>query len=309
MRRSSEELLMRQYFLGDLPREQRDRLENLYLADGEIFEELLSTENDLIDAYVRGELTEDENRKFEAEYFTSQERRERIEFARALDRVSALARQSAQFHSMTPWKRVWAALSVQQAIPRWVLVVTVLAMIVSGSWLTLENLSLKAGLRQASAEQAELRRQEDDLRQQIAKFEGNPTGQVHEGQGGSETSKLETPMGPVLTLRLNPGTARSTGEHQETLVIPSTTPGVELQLKIDRDEYKIYKAVLTNVDGQEILQSKALHSQSINGTVSVDWSLPASSLLSGDYIVELRGQPPTGPTEDVEAYSFRILRR
>src|ERR1039457_904643 len=83
MRKTNDEILLRRYFLGDLPKEERARLEDRYLVDVELFEELLAAENDLIDAYVRGELTEAETQQFEMEYLKSPERRDRLDFARA----------------------------------------------------------------------------------------------------------------------------------------------------------------------------------------------------------------------------------
>jgi anti-sigma-K factor RskA len=70
MHRTSDETLMRRYLLGDLPQEERGSIEDRYLADDEVFEALVATENDLIDAYARGGLADDERRKFEAEYLT-----------------------------------------------------------------------------------------------------------------------------------------------------------------------------------------------------------------------------------------------
>ena len=47
---------MQQYLLGRLPEEAEAELERRYLADDALFEELLAIEDDLRDAYVRGEL-------------------------------------------------------------------------------------------------------------------------------------------------------------------------------------------------------------------------------------------------------------
>ena len=48
---------MQQYLLGRLPEEEEAELERRYLADDALFEELLAIEDDLRDAYVRGELS------------------------------------------------------------------------------------------------------------------------------------------------------------------------------------------------------------------------------------------------------------
>jgi hypothetical protein len=309
MRRATDEILMRRYFLGDLPQEERDRLENRYLADGEIFEELIATEHDLIDAYVRGELTDDERRKFELEYFKSPQRRQKVGFARALNQVSALANQAVVSQTASPWKKVWAAFSVQQMIPQWALGAAAVMIVASGSLLMMQNYRLGVALQQGVEGQAALRREEDTLRQHIAELEGNSKDQFHKTQEGSQIAKLETPMGPEVTLMLTPDIARGLERPQNTLTLPTNTSHLRFQLMLDRDEYKTYEAVLMTVERKEVLVGKALQGHKIRGNFVVTWRLSADLLPSGDYVVQLKGQPAAGSLEDVESYSFRVLRR
>ncbi len=304
MRRTTQETLLRRYLLGDLTQEERDSIEDRYCVDGEMFEALLATESDLIDAYVRGELTDDERQRFEVEYFKSSERRERVEFSRVLKQLS-----EAEGQVFSPWKSAWATLSTPQEMPRWVLAVGIAVIVGSGLWLTVQDQRLRVGLQQALSGQAELRREEDALRQHIAEIEGNAKDMVHEGPQSPEVAELEAPMRPNVTFRLTPGIVRGVGASQRTLLLPSTTSHVLLQLLVDRDEYGLYDAVLLDADGKEILRAKALQSRSINGSAVVDWRLPAASIRSGDYIVQVAGQNPNGSLEDVDSYSFRVLRR
>jgi anti-sigma-K factor RskA len=307
MRRTNDEILIRRYFLGDLPQEERARIEDRYLADADVFEGMLATENDLIDAYVRGELSEGERQKFEAAYFTSPERRQKVEFARSLSQVSTLARQSVQVQGISPRKGVWAAFSVQRAIPQWALAAAVVVIVMSATWLMVENQRLRNGLQQAQAGQAELLREEDAQRQQIAELERNPKDQVQENRQGSEVARLEPLSGPDVTLSLTPGTARDTGEPQKTLVLSPAASRVRLQLVLDSDEYKTYEAVLLTAEGKEVARGKALRSRSIDGNAAIAWRLPAHSIHAGDYIVQLAGQLATGSQEDLQPYTFRVL--
>jgi hypothetical protein len=309
MQRTNNEILMRRYLLGDLPEEDRARLEDQYSADAEVFEEVLATENDLIDSYVRGELTEVERQKFETEYFKSPQRRERVEFARALSQVSVLAKQAGPAQEVSSRTKMWKGFSVQQGMPRWAFAAAAVVVVACGSWLMLQNHRLRVGLQQALAEQTELRDGQDTLRQHIAELEGNPSDQVHENQQGAEVAKLETPTGPEVTFRLTPGIARSPGGTQKTLVLPATASLLQLQLMLDRDEYKSYEAVLLTAERKEILRGQALLSRSIGGDVVVTWPLPVHSIHSGDYIVQLAGQTANGSLEDVESYSLRVSRR
>ena len=81
----NHELLLR-YLLGELGEEEQGRLERRYFADDKLFEEMLLVEDDLIDCYARGELTEGERERVEKHFLKSSARRERVRFARALMR-------------------------------------------------------------------------------------------------------------------------------------------------------------------------------------------------------------------------------
>jgi hypothetical protein len=59
----------------------------------------------------------------------------------------------------------------------------------------------------------------------------------------------------------------------------------------------------------EVFQGKTLQSQSIDGNTVVGWRVPAHSIHPGDYIVQLTGRTATPSLEDVESYSFRVLRK
>ena len=78
----AEENQTRRYLLGELDETEEIRLEDAAFADAETLAFVQSIENDLIDEYVRGELSESEVVKFERRFLTSEDRRRKIEYAR-----------------------------------------------------------------------------------------------------------------------------------------------------------------------------------------------------------------------------------
>src|SRR5262249_48307407 len=84
-----DEKLLTRYLLGGLSDEEQVRVEDRAFTDAGYMEALDTAETDLIDAYVRGELADSERRAFEGRFFTSPQRRRKVEFARALATVSA----------------------------------------------------------------------------------------------------------------------------------------------------------------------------------------------------------------------------
>src|SRR5215216_599304 len=76
------------YLLGDLPEEKQSEIEDRAFQDEQCLREILAVESDLIDEYVRGELSDSARRQFESRFLASAERRRKVEFARALASVA-----------------------------------------------------------------------------------------------------------------------------------------------------------------------------------------------------------------------------
>src|SRR5438128_5515289 len=72
------------YFLGALSESESRRLEEESLRNEDLFDQLHLTEETLIDAYVRGEMTLERKKLFERNYLNTQRRRETVELVSAL---------------------------------------------------------------------------------------------------------------------------------------------------------------------------------------------------------------------------------
>jgi anti-sigma factor RsiW len=83
---NNEELISR-YLLGELPEEQQVEIEDRAFSDKDYLAGITAIENDLIDEYVRGELSAADQKRFESRFLASAERRKRVEFATALRTV------------------------------------------------------------------------------------------------------------------------------------------------------------------------------------------------------------------------------
>ena len=72
-----DQLLVR-FLLGELPDDDAGELEQAVLTDGGLFEKLRRIEDDLVDAYVRGELEARQARSFERRFLATAEGRSRV---------------------------------------------------------------------------------------------------------------------------------------------------------------------------------------------------------------------------------------
>src|ERR1700751_2745734 len=77
---------IRRYLLGKLDDGTRAEVEQGLLSAGEVFEELLVAEEEIIDDYAGGRLNPEERDDFEAHFLATPERRQKLRFARALHR-------------------------------------------------------------------------------------------------------------------------------------------------------------------------------------------------------------------------------
>ena len=80
--------VMRQYLLGALSEAEQAALEARYLGDDDAFEEMVRVEHQLVDSYVQGRLPPSERTQFEQHYLAHPDRRERVQFASALQKKS-----------------------------------------------------------------------------------------------------------------------------------------------------------------------------------------------------------------------------
>src|ERR1700751_1496149 len=74
--------VLSRYLLGSLPAQEAERLDELSIADDEFALRLDAVENDLVDAYARGDLSGDALEQFQKFYLSSPRGREKREFAR-----------------------------------------------------------------------------------------------------------------------------------------------------------------------------------------------------------------------------------
>ena len=74
------------YLLGELPEEESERFDEEGFAREDWQEEVRLAEDDLVDAYLHGELTPEQHRHFEKNYLTTKARLKRVAMAAALIR-------------------------------------------------------------------------------------------------------------------------------------------------------------------------------------------------------------------------------
>jgi hypothetical protein len=261
-----------QYLLGSLPEEDTGRFDELSVVDDEFCGRLSAVENDLVDAYARGELSGETAERFQSFYLSSARRREKVRFAETLlihgDRAALVPARPSPWH--------W--FSGPHVALQWSFAATAFVMLAASAYLFRENLALRDQLKQVRAERIALQRQQS--------------------AAPVPPSRELTVLSFVLSPQMRGG-----GEIA-TLALPRGTDRVSLRLTLELDDFSRYQAALKNPATNEIVWS-SIKLKSENQSVLL--SLPASLLKQQNYTLELMGIPAGGPSAFVGGYPFRVL--
>jgi hypothetical protein len=274
---SEQENQMKQYLLGRLSKDEEVEIERRYLADDTVFEDLLAIEEELRDAYAHHELSGPDREAFERRLLTLPRQKEKQQLANTF-RQHLLNLDI----SPPPAHRKWELLvAVLKAHPRRISIPAVcaaLVIVIVGVWLGYRSMRpLMTGSIPGQESQAP------------------KPGEVHE------------PQAITFTVTLLPGLARGR-EELRTVVIPAEASRVRFEAQFEGD-YPTYQAVLETVEGKQVWSESNLQPQKFPGGMRIFLDLSSSVLASGDYILTVRGLPPTGRAETVAEYTFRIANR
>jgi hypothetical protein len=322
----NNETLIVRYLLGELSEEQQIEIEDRAFADKKYLANITTVENDLIDEYVRNELSGAERQRFEKQFLASAERRKRVQFARALTgvmtEVTAPKKAVVQdVRSWSWWDSVYAFFKGLTPTAQMALALAVPLLVIGSGYLFNETLRLRRELRESqAAHQSQqnlqqqalelVRRRNEELNAQL-----NQEKQQREQTDESLRELSETgdavnpPPRPVIaSLTLLPGLSRG-GDARPSLLLPEAARLVRLQIGIDPEEqYKNYAVELLTLSGRQVWTRENLSARNRRGARAVGLTLSATALKPGEYELRLRGLKDDGGSEDVGFYYFNVKK-
>src|SRR4051794_7228897 len=153
----NNEKLISRYLLGELPEEQQVEIEDRAFSDKDYLASITAVENDLIDEYVRSELSPADRQRFEARFLASAERRKCVEFAKALSTVASESpiQEKKRIQDVPRWSwrdSLYAFLNGLNPAARLALVAAGILLIVGAAWLFTETWRLRRQINQLQAE-------------------------------------------------------------------------------------------------------------------------------------------------------------
>lgn len=320
---SELEHTMTRYLLGELPEAEQAALEEKYFTDPQVFDQVLQAENELVDAYARGQLSPTARDRFEQYYLAHPKRRERVKFAEALatklDRPEELESTAAPRVEPVSW---WRKLFPSGHGPHWRLAFSVavisLLIMLGGIWLITKTRRLRQELQETQAQRSLEEQRRRELEQQVAD-ERTRTEAIAAELERLRAQQRSAPPNPTPPIRSAPafvafllaggGVRGADAGTPATLVIPPGTQQVRLQLRLKENNYLSYQAALQAVGGPEIFSRQGLKPTTTASGAGFVLNVPASKFANGEYVLTLRGRSQDGEIDDLSKSLFRVEKR
>jgi hypothetical protein len=170
-----------------------------------------------------------------------------------------------------------------------------------GTWLIVENASMRSRMASLEAQQQELQRGKQSLEQSLREAQNRP--QVNP----LPQPAPRTPLVASLVLMAGP----TRGETRvDQLVIHRGVQLARVEIPLEpRDEFSRYRVDLRTRAGKEILTLSDLPRRRSGEGFSVAIDLASSVLSSGDYELALKGLRDGESAQEIGYYYFKVQKQ
>ncbi len=272
------EMNLKSYLLGTSSEPERVAIDRRLLTNQAEFEQVLLAEDELIDAYVRQELSAVERRQFEQCFLADPERQQKLRLALALHRyandpakISPGKVKAAAVSATDSWWAVWRRPVWQGATACAVLVVALLG--------------FRAFLNSAESTQI-----------------------AHSPSPATTMTPTTTPSGNAyLSVELFPGQTRDIKTKLKEIQLTPGQDTVQFKLLLNLKTYPTYEVTLQPDDEEGKKLTGTFQPQITAEGNHLSVRVPVSLLENGDCRIKLGGVTPQG-TEKAETYAFTVKR-
>ena len=260
---------MRSYLLGGLMPERRSELEALAQSDDSVREELLALEEELVEQYLAGCLTVEENQSFETQILTTERGKQKLHFAELFGRYRSshttevpMAEHSVPAPNFPPTRHSSPLFSTFYRNPTF----AVLSIAVASLLILLAGWTMIGPSRGTS----------------IA---------------------VQTLSGEVV-VPLVPDSTRSAASINH-LAAPAKNQHIKLELELTKSDFKKYRMQLFR-DNQALDAQEELKTETRDSHYVIPVVVTSEILTPGDYQLKLCGVLDSGQPSFVDNYPFRV---
>ena len=280
--------LLRQFILGKVSDEVRQRLEELFLTDAVMRERVLAAEQDLIEDYLEDSLTTEDKERFVLRYAQTPAQQRKLRIARSIKdwaatetaAISAVpSTEERQMDSPIVASSIWSRVGERVwRRPVFVLAVAAVAIV-----------ALMLGIVWVSRWMEQ--RRHSSIEQELAQL-------------NTPSSLGLTPPGMEVKT-LTPLTFRGSSSSPE-LELRNEAPVVELRLLwVRREQYPTYQAAVRRIRDDKTFTIPGLRVEE-DDEKKVRLRLSPHILTRGTYQIKLTGLAADGTAGPTEAYQFTV---
>lgn len=277
---AATDAVLRQFLLGRVEDEERQRIESLFLTDPLMKDAVVAAEQELIDDYVEDRLPPADLDAFLSLYGDTAVQRRKLRIAKSIQEWAvdqAKTSPVTQVSSLSGWQRLREQLRVKPILLIPLAVAATAAIVLAIVWV---NSRTNERNREYLAMQQEL------------------------AQLNSPSSLREAPPN-MPRLVLKPGSVRSV-ETESVLTKRADTSVAELRLLwMQRDDYQTYEATLRRPGDDRPHNIPNLTVDKEEGKV-IRVRLPTHLLIRGDYQIEVTGVSADRTSSASEVYRFTV---
>jgi len=314
MKTDQRENLIRRYLLGELAEADQTALERELLIDRGKFDQVWAVENEMVDSYVRGEMSRADRKRFESHYLASPLHRERVAIAESfLTDIDQAVGETVEVRAKEPVVPRRRRLPLRSPRPAFsVVLVTALLLTLGLVWSYVERTRLTGQIadaqKEARTERAFLEQRERELasrNQEIEKEIADMSRRNEQLKAELEQLRRRQTAAPaVLSFLFARASVR--GEKAPHLpTIPLSAGRTRLFMELDDKDHVNYQVILQTIEGREILRRQADKVRFGKDLAFAMLPVKAGELTKGDYILTLFGQTSDGRSEEVDRYLFR----
>jgi anti-sigma factor RsiW len=275
---AATDALLRQFLLGRVEDEERQRLESLFITDSQMKDRVLAAEQELIDDYLEDCLSTADREAFLSFYGDTADQRRKLEIARSIQEWAANQPGTTAIvpkPALSVWDRLRGRLLLKPIFIIPIAATAAVAIVFALVWV--------------NNRRTERDRQYLAVQQELAQL-------------NTPSSLREVPA-QMVHLTLKPTVIRGI-DSQPELPSRSNVRIVELRLLwMQSEDYASYQALVRR-SGDD--QSYTIDNVTIEGSKVIRIRLPARILIRGNNQIELTGVAADGSKSPPEIYSFTV---
>jgi hypothetical protein len=294
---SQQERLVR-YVMGELSETEQEQTEAQYFAEAEFLQEVQAVCDDLMDAYLNGELSAHDRARLEQRLHAIPFLHDQVATSRALLHfVNAAAQPPAAPRPKRRWAWAgwWGLVRERVPFPQVLAVVGVLAMLVVGRWYGSSSRPSEVNVAQVSP---------TPLVTPTAQPTSSPATPttVSPPKSSVPVNPTAAPVLPVVaSLFLSAEVTRGAADLPQ-LRLPGTHGLALLQLELPQRERRFYQASLQTAQGQPLKSWHHLAPTRHSSASVLELKVPVGMLAAGAYQVQL-----SPDTNTIHQFRFRVV--